>query len=86
MIVINGLLLKIQLKKSMLLNYQNLCKKEILMIKSLKLNILQLLLKNVLDSQMVHSQLVMLNMKNQEQQNKLLTGTHKIVLLVINVL
>lgn len=56
------------------------------MIKSLKLNILQLLLKNVLDSQMVHSQLVMLNMKNQEQQNKLLTGTHKIVLLVINVL
>ena len=85
--LINGSTLKTKkLKISMPLNYQNYYNQVTHSIRLLRLNIHKSQLKNVSDLLMVHSQLVMLNMKNQVQLKRLLTGMLKAVLVVTNVL
>lgn len=85
--LMNGSTLKTKLLKiNTLLNYQNSYNQVTHSIRLLRPNTHKLLLKNVSDSQMVHSQLVMLNMKNQVLLKKLLTGTLKVVSVVTNVL
>lgn len=85
--LMNGSTLKTKLlKTNTLLNCQNSYNQVTHSIRLLRPNIHKLLLKNVLDSQTVHSQLVMLNMKNQVLLKRLLTGMLKAVLVVTNVL
>lgn len=85
--LMNGSTLRTKLlKTNMPLSYQNSYNQVIHLIRLLRLNIHKLLLKNVSDSQMVHSQLVMLNMKNQVLLKRLLTGMLKVVSVVTNVL
>lgn len=85
--LMNGSTLRTKLlKTNMPLSYQNSYNQVIHLIRLLRLNIHKLLLKNASDSQMVHSQLVMLNMKNQVLLKRLLTGMLKVVSVVTNVL
>ena len=85
--LMNGSTLRTKLlKTNMPLSYQNSYNQVIHLIRLLRLNIHKLVLKNVSDSQMVHSQLVMLNMKNQVLLKRLLTGMLKVVSVVTNVL